>query len=174
MYNRSKLISIGVLLTVAALSFAPAVAAAPINASLAWSPNNFAAGGTTTATVDVAIDADCPSGGTYSGTITVTEPDGVSTATFTVPATACGTAVTAVYPTGFVGTAGTTQTGVYKTGFAGTTSVPGVSFDLTTAFFTVHLPPPPGVPQFGLPAMFVAAMGLVVLAVARKGRLFKF
>src|ERR1700730_14095774 len=92
----------------AILSLTPMVAAAhPITPSLSWSVLSVPQGLSTTGTANVAIDSDCPSGQTYSGTITVTQPDGVSVATFSVPATACGTPVTVSYPSDFTGTAGT-------------------------------------------------------------------
>jgi hypothetical protein len=83
--------------------------------------------------------------------------------------------VTVVYPTGFTGTAGTSELGTYTTSFAGSSSVVtnGIhpTFSLTTGFIVVAFSPPP-VPQFGLPAITVAAMGMVMLALAKKGRLF--
>jgi hypothetical protein len=161
------------LLSIGLLALAPAVAAHPINPSLNWNPITVNQGSTTTATATVSIDPDCPSGQTFSGTITVTEPDTVSVATFTVPTTACGTNVTAVYPTDFTGTAGTTELGSYTTSFSGSSSV-GATFDLTTGFIVVSFTPPPPVPQFGTPALLVAAIGLVAVAVAKKENLIKF
>ena len=161
------------LLAVAALVLAPMVSAAPINPFLGWSPISIPVGASTTATAGVAIDADCPSGGTYSGTITVTEPDGVSVATYSVSGIACGTYITASYPSAFTGKAGTTEVGTYTTSWVGTTTA-SATFDLTDSVFTVSLPP--SVPQFGAPAMpgmLVAALGLALVVAMRKGRLLK-
>ena len=164
------------LAAAAILTFAPLVGASPISPSLSWSPLGVGSGSTTVATASVGIDSDCPSGQTYSGTITVTEPDGVSVATYTVPSTPCGTAVTATYPTGFTGTAGTTELGAYTATWAGTTSmvVGGMHpvFNVGDAF-TVLAFPPPGVPQFSAPMIMVAAMGLVLLAMMKRGKLLE-
>jgi methionine-rich copper-binding protein CopC len=176
MRTSMKLLPLMALLSLAALSV-PFAAAHPINPSLTWSSSNVAQGSTTTATATVSVDADCPVGQTFSGTITVTEPDGTSVGTFAVGPTACGTNVTAIYPTAFAGTAGTTELGTYTTSWVGTSSVVtnGVhpTFDITTGFIVVSFQPPP-VPQFGLPAMVVAALGLVMVAAVKKGRLFNF
>lgn len=176
MRTSMKLLPLLALFSLAAMSV-PFVAAHPINPSLVWNPINVSQGSTTTATATVSIDSDCPSGQTFSGTITVTEPDTVSVATYSVGPTPCGTIVTAVYPTDFTGTAGTSELGTYTTSWAGTSSVvvDGIhpTFDVTTGFIVVSFQPPPTVPQFGLPAMAVAAMGLLLVAAVRKGRLFK-
>jgi hypothetical protein len=43
---------------------------------------------------------------------------------------------------------------------------------VTDNFIVVAFSPPPQVPQFGAPLMLVAAFGLVLVAAAKKGRLF--
>jgi hypothetical protein len=165
------------LVAVAILAFAPVVAADPISPSLNWSVQSVPKGLSTTATVTVAIDPDCPSGQTFSGTITVTEPDGTSVATYTVPPTACGSAVTASYPSAFTGTAGTTELGTYTASWAGASSliVDGnhPSFTVGDYFTVVAFQPPPTVPEFGAPAMLVAAMGLLLVVAIRKGKMLK-
>jgi hypothetical protein len=164
------------LLAAAILSLTPIVGAHPITPSLNWSLQSVPQGLSTTATANVLIDADCSSGQTYSGTITVTEPDGVSVATYSVPATACGTSVTATYPSGFTGTAGTTELGTYAASWAGSSSVTVGGFHPTfevTDNFTVVSFSPPTVPEFSAPVIAVAAMGLVVLAMMKRGKLIK-
>ena len=155
------------LVSAVALLLVPAAAANPITPTLSWSTQNLVAGQTTIATVSVSIDSDCPSGQTYSGTITVVEPDGTSTATFSVGATPCGTSVTAVYPTDFTGVAGTTQTGAYSAVWAGSSSaVVGGSHPsfILRDNFAVHAFPPPPVPQFplGFGLLMVVAVPLLL------------
>lgn len=161
------LVTVAVLALV--LSYAtPAVFASPISPVLNWSPNPIAKGGTTTATYGVASDADCP--GTFSGTLKVVEPDGISTATVTVGTTSCGTVtLTSVYPTAFTGTKGTTECGTYTATWSGTTSKPGVTF-LTEDDFVVTCIP---VPEFPMPVFAIAAVGLVLLLAMRKTKLIK-
>lgn len=155
------------LISTVALLLVPSAAASPITATLAWSSQNLVAGQSTTATASVSIDSDCPSGQTYSGTITVVEPDGVSTATFSVGTTPCGTSVTAVYPTDFTGVAGTTQTGTYSATWAGSSSaVVGGSHPsfILRDNFAVHAFSPPPVPQFpmGIGLLIVVAVPLLL------------
>ena len=166
------------VLTVALLGLAPTVAAHPITPSLSWNLSHIPLLGSTVATASVAIDTDCPSGQTFSGTITVTEPDGVSVGTFSVGPTPCGSSVTATYPTDFSGTASTSENGAYTATFAGTTSqlVGGQypKFSLTDSFIAGTFPPPPTVPQFSAPALLVVAASLMLVAVAKKGKLLPF
>jgi hypothetical protein len=167
--NMQKSSLFGLLTVVGLLAIVPVVYANPITPSLTWSPQFVPIAGTTTGTANVAIDADCPSGKTYQGTITVVEPDGVSTGTVTIGATPCGTAVTVVYPTGFSGSASTSESGTYTATFAGTTSalVGGVhpKFSLTDNFFAGNFQP---VPESPMPAMLMAAFGLVAVVAMRK------
>lgn len=162
------------LLALLAAGLAPVVFANPINPVLNWSPNPVTQGSTTTATYGVAIDADCPTGQTFTGTLKVVEPDGVSTATVTlgVP-TPCGTSnLSAVYPTAFTGTAGTTELGTYSATWSGTTSaiVGGVhpTFNVQDNFVVVKST---GVPEFPVPAILVSAIGLVLIAAMKKGKI---
>src|ERR1700694_5011783 len=156
--STKRMISLMATLSVA-LMLVPVVYPHPIAPALSWSSQNLSPGSSTTATASVMIDPDCPSGQTYQGTITVVEPDGVSTATFSVGPTACGTSVTALYPTAFTGTAGTLETGVYTATWAGSSSavVGGQhpQFSMQNNFIVQKFSPPP-VPEFPAPAMFVA------------------
>jgi len=164
-----------------------AVHADPIQANLNWSPGSITAGGSTTATFGVAdtlpsggSDPDCPSGAFFSGTITVTTPGG-QTSTYSVTNIACGTQnLSAVYPTAFTpgsGAPNTNTAGTYTAVWAGTTTalVGGVhpSFNVQDNFVAQQLPPPPTVPEFGAPAMLVAAIGLVAVAAMKKANLLK-
>ena len=170
-----KLAVISALLALASMAFVPAALASPINPNLTWNPNPIAQGLTTTATYGVATDSDCPSGQTFAGTLTVVEPDGVSTSSISVGATACGTTnLSAAYPTAFTGVEGTTECGLYAATWSGTTSttVGGIhpTFSVTNNFIVTC---PTGVPQFGMPALLVAAMGLVLVAALRNKRVLK-
>jgi hypothetical protein len=173
------------LVSLGLLAMLPFVTAHPINANLNWSPGSFAAGGTTTATFGVAdmlvgggSDSDCPAGAFFSGTLTVTTPGGL-TSTFSVTNVPCGTTtLTAVYPTAFTpgsGAPSTISVGTYTGVWAGTTTalIGGVhpSFSVSDNFITTQQAPPPTVPEFGAPAMLVAAIGLVVVAAMKKGNL---
>src|SRR5580704_15403779 len=173
------------LVSLGLLAMLPFVTAHPINANLNWNPGSFAAGGTTTATFGVAdmlvgggSDIDCPAGAYFSGTLTVTTPGGL-TSTYTVTNVPCGTQnLSAVYPTAFTagtGAPSTTTAGTYTGNWAGTTTalVGGLhpSFSVTDNFVANGQSPPPTVPEFGAPAMLVAAIGLVVVAAMKKGNL---
>jgi hypothetical protein len=173
-----KLVPFLALLSVVGLAMVPVVAAHPINPSLGWSNINVNAGASTTAIVSVAIDADCPTGQTFSGTITVVQPLG-GVATASIGTTACGTSALAVYPTGFTGVASTSEVGTYNATWAGSSSVIAAngqhpSFSVTDNFIVISFQPPPGVPQFGAPAIFIAAMGLVLVAAMKKGKVLNF
>ena len=184
-----KVAPILALVTVGLLAMMPFVAADPISPNLTWSSSSIPQGSTTTATFGVAQyltgttnpDPDCPPGQTFTGTLTVTTPGGL-TSTVTETAVPCGTQnLSAVYPTGFTagtGVPSTSTTGTYSATWAGTTSatVGGYHpiFSVTDNFIVTAFPPPPGVPQFTAPVMMVAAFGLVLVAAAKKGRLFNF
>jgi len=165
----------------------PLVAADPISPNLNWTNTSITAGSTNTATFGVANqlptggnDPDCPPGATFSGTLTVTTPGGL-TSTYSVTNVPCGTqTLSAVYPTAFTagtGAPSTTTVGTYTGVWAGTTSalIGGVhpTFSVTDNFATHALLPPPTVPEFGAPAMLVAAIGLVVVAAMKKANLLK-
>jgi hypothetical protein len=181
-----KLAVISTLLALAGLAFMPAVFAMPINPNLSWSPNPTASGSTTTATFGVndvtpttppTPDGDCPSGDTFTGTLTVTEPaPALGVATYAVAATPCGdVTLSAVYPTAFTGVAATTECGVYTATWSGVTSATVATFHPAfslTDDFIVNCSTT-GVPQFTAPLMLVAAFGLVLVAAAKKGRLLK-
>jgi len=160
--------------------------AAPMGASLSWNPDKTQIGTTTIATFGVAdtlpggsSNPACPAGATFSGTITVTTPNG-RTSTLTVNDIPCGsTALNAVYPTDFTPGTGVPNTGqilVYSATWAGTTSalVGGMhpTFSVTDTF-EVYLccPPPIPTPQFGAPAILIAAVALVLVAAMKKGKL---
>jgi hypothetical protein len=164
-----------------------AVRADPIQANLNWNPGSITAGGFTTATFGVADmlpgggpDSDCPPGAFFSGTLTVTTPGGL-TSTVSVSNVPCGTQnLSAVYPTGFTpgtGAPSTSAAGTYSATWAGSTTalVGGVhpSFNVQDNFIAQSLLPPPTVPQFGAPAMLVAAIGLVVVAAMKKANVIK-
>jgi hypothetical protein len=181
-----KAVPLLALVSVGLLAFMPIVAADPINPNLVWSATNVSQNGTTTATFGVANqlpaggnDPDCPPGDTFTGTLTVTTPGGL-TSTVTETAVPCGTQnLSAVYPTAFTagtGPASTGTLGAYSASWAGTTSatVGGFHplFNVTDNFIVVAFSPPTQVPQFGAPLMLVAAFGLVLVAAAKKGRLF--
>lgn len=110
------------LLTVAALAIAPTVAAHPISANLNWTPPN---GGTdlgNSATFGVAdmlpgggSDSDYPAGAFFSGVLTVTTPDGL-TSTYSVTNVPCGIqTLSAAYPSAFTAGTGTPATGIQGT-----------------------------------------------------------
>lgn len=141
-----------------ALMVLPSASAHPVTASLSWSSVLIPAGGSTTASITVKVDPDCPIGGTFTGTLSVTQPDGVSVGTYSVSAIPCGTVVTAAYPGAFSGAASTSSTGNYKAVWAGSTSQAGVTFTLTDGFSVANFKVP-GVPQFP-----IAGTGVVVLA----------
>jgi hypothetical protein len=160
------------LLTPAALAF---VGKSPINPNLTWNPNPVNQGATTTATYGVAADSDCVTGDTFAGTLTVVEPDGVSTSTVIQGATPCGTTnLSAVYPTAFTGTASTRECGLYTATWAGSTSttVGGVHPKFSTQDnFIVQCAT---VPEFGAPAMLLAAFGMVLVVAMKKGNLLRY
>ena len=167
-----------------------AVHADPINPNLSWAPNPINVGATTTATFGVGdtipgtsppqSDPDCPAGAFFSGVLTVTTPGGL-TSTYTVTSVPCGTQnLSAAYPAAFTAGSGAPSTisiGTYTANWAGTSTalVGGVhpTFSVTDNFFTTQQTPPPTVPEFGAPAMLVAAIGLVVVAAMKKGNLLK-
>jgi hypothetical protein len=181
-----KLAVISALLALAGTAFVPAVLAHPINANLTWLPDPITSGSTTTATFGVndvtpgpspVSDPDCPSGDTFTGTLTVVTPaPSSSSSTFTVSTpTPCGTTgLTATYPTNFVGNPSTVECGVYSATWAGVSSalIGNIhpTFNVTDNFVVTC---PNGAPQFAAPAVLVAAMGLVLVAAAKKGRLLK-
>ena len=176
------------LVSLGLLAMLPFVGAHPINANLNWSSSSsgIVTGGTNTATFGVAdvlpgtttSDIDCPAGAFFSGTLTVTTPGGLPS-TFTVNNVPCGTEdLHAIYPTAFTagtGAPSTTTAGTYTGTWAGTTTalVGGLhpSFSVTDNFVANGQSPPPTVPEFGAPAMLVAAIGLVVVAAMKKGNL---
>jgi hypothetical protein len=175
------------LLSLGLLVMLPLVAADPISPNLNWTNTDIPQTSTNTATFGVAnmlpgggSDPDCPAGQTFSGTLTVTTPGGL-TSTYSVSNVACGTQnLSAVYPTAFTagtGAPSTATAGTYTGVWAGTTSalVGGVhpTFSVTDNFVAGPLPPPNTVPQFGAPAMLVAAIGLVVVAAMKKTNLIK-
>jgi hypothetical protein len=175
------------LLSLGLLVALPLVAADPINANLNWASTSIAAGSPNTATFGVAStlvgggsDIDCPTGQFFSGVLTVTTPGG-KTSTFTVTNVPCGTQnLTAVYPTAFTpgsGAPSTASVGTYTANWAGvsTALIGGVhpSFNVTDNFVANAQLPPPTVPEFGAPAMLVAAIGLVVVAAMKKGNLLQ-
>ena len=162
-------------LTALAVTFAiPAAFAHPIAPSLIWSPGTINVGGTTTATYGVASDPDCT--GNYYGTITISGPGAAGT--FTVPSTPCGTTGTAVYPTAFGAGANTLTPGTYTATFSGNAQGPttycgstGLCPFYVQDTFTVKAPST--VPEFSAPLIVVAASGLALLALVRKGGLLK-
>jgi hypothetical protein len=162
--------------------------AASSTADLSWNPTQIQIGQTTTATFGVpdalqggVPNPDCPAGATFSGILTVTMPHG-NTSTFTVSDVPCGTTdLTAVYPTDFTpgtGAPSTDQIFRYNATCAGTTTtlVGGThpTFSVTDEF-EVYLccPPPMGAPEFGAPAVMVAAIGLVLVAFIKKSKMLK-
>jgi hypothetical protein len=165
------------ILALFALALAPAVNAAnsPIIATLDWSPNpNTVPGSDETGAVGVAIDADCPSGGTYSGTLFVTTPGGVKIAGPIVDFAACGTTLTFHYG-GVGGIGSTTACGTYNTEWGGETFPPGsfhqlATFDVRNTFTVTgcHI-----IPEFPGPLLLVVGAGLALLAVMRRSRLLK-
>ena len=166
-----------------------AVHADPINPNLSWSPNPIAIGATTTATFGVGdtipgtspaqSDPDCPAGAFFTGTLTVTTPGGL-TSSVTETHIACGTQnLSAAYPGAFTpgtGAPSTGTSGTYTAEWKGTTTalVGGVhpAFDTIDNFVvspaTMH-----GAPEFGAPAMLVAAIGLVAVALVKKANIVK-
>ena len=184
----TKIAPILALVSLGLLAMLPFAAAHPIQANLNWSSSasGIITGGTNTATFGVAdvlpgtttSDIDCPAGAYFSGTLTVTTPGGL-TSTYTVTNVPCGTQnLSAVYPTAFTagtGAPSTTTAGTYTGNWAGTTTalVGGLhpSFSVTDNFVANGQSPPPTVPEFGAPAMLVAAIGLVVVAAMKKGNL---
>ena len=172
-----KMVTILSMLAVSALALAPFAAASPINATLNWGLQTIVSGSTNTGTYGVGVDFDCPLGETFSGTLTIVEPDGISTSTVTVGPTACGTTgLTSVYPTDFTGTKGTTQVGAYTATFAGiaSTDILGIhpEFKLVDNFVVKEFGHA-NVPEFSAPAIIVAVVGLALLTVMKKGRSMK-
>jgi hypothetical protein len=130
---------------------------------------------TITAGYGVLATNECPFGDFFSGTLTVTEPDGTSVSSVTQTDIPCGNIdLTTVYPTGFTGTAGTSECGPYTAVWAGSTTavVDGVhpAFSLNLDFSGYCTP----VPEFGAPAILVAAMGLVAVAMMKRAKVLKF
>ena len=167
-----------------------AVHADPINPNLSWAPNPVIFSGTTTAIFGVGdtipgispaqSDPDCPAGDTFTGTLTVTMPNGKtsSVAETSIP---CGTQnLTAVYPTAFTPGTDTPNTiipGAYTAEWKGTTTatVGGVhpAFDTIDSFFVLGPCTLCGVPEFSAPPILVAAIGLVAVALVKKANLVK-
>jgi hypothetical protein len=145
---------------------------------LLWTPPLVYPGSpeqTTNATYGVEPNSECPFGDFFSGTLTVTEPDGTSVSSVTQTDIPCGTVdLTTVYPSGFTGTAGTSECGPYAAVWAGSTTAvvggvhPTFSMNLSFSGFCR------AIPEFGVPAVLVAAIGLVVVAVMKRGNLLKF
>ena len=173
------------LLSLGLLVMLPLVAADPISPNLNWTSALIPQGSSNTATFGVAdtlpggaSDPDCPAGAFFSGTLTVTTPGGL-TSTVTETNIACGTQnLSAVYPTAFTpgsGAPSTVTAGTYSATWAGTTTalIGGVhpSFSVSDNFVAQGFPPP--VPEFGAPAMLVAAIGLVVIAAIKKTNIIK-
>jgi hypothetical protein len=182
---KALLLSFAALLLLASPALL-AVSANPINPNLSWAPNPIAIGATTTATFGVgdtvpggASDPDCPAGAFFSGTLTVTTPGGL-TSTVTETSIACGTQnLSAVYPTAFTAGSGapsTSTSGTYSAEWAGTTTatVGGAHpiFD-TKDNFVVSPAINHSAPEFGAPAMLVAAIGLVAVALMKKANIVK-
>jgi hypothetical protein len=166
------------LLLVASFTLTPMVTATPppYDSVLGWSHGDgIVQGSTITATFGFGVSGYCLTGYTFSGNLTVTEPDGVSVATVSVKDVPCGTTdLTAVYPTGFTGTAGTSELGTYTAVWRSDTSqftshipIIAISQNFTVALTTNY------VPEFGAPAILVAAMGLVLLALMKKTKMLK-
>ena len=184
----TKIAPILALVSLGLLAMLPFAAAHPIQANLNWSSSasGIITGGTNTASFGVAdtlpggnqTDIDCPAGAFFSGTLTVTTPGGL-TSTYTVTNVPCGTQnLSAVYPTAFTagtGAPSTATAGTYTGLWAGVTTalVGGVhpSFSVTDNFVANAQSPPPTFPEFGAPAMLVAAIGLVVVAAMKKSNL---
>jgi hypothetical protein len=184
----TKAASLLALLSLGLLAMLPFVGAHPISPNLNWGStgSGIPTGGTVTANFGVADvlpgtttpDVDCPAGAFFSGTLTVTTPGGLPS-TFTVNNVPCGTQdLHAIYPTQFTALShapANSTTGTYTADWAGSTTalVGGVhpSFSISDNFVAVSLSPPPTVPEFGAPAILVAAIGLVVVAAMKKGNL---
>jgi hypothetical protein len=84
------------------------------------------------------------------------------------------TDLTAVYPTGFTGTAGTSELGTYTARWDSVTSTfkshPPIIFNnqnFSVALTTNY------VPEFSAPTILVAAMGLVLLALMKKTKMLR-
>ena len=148
----------------------PTVFAAPITASLNWSSQTIVAGSHNIAAFTVIVDPDCLIGKTFSGTLTVIEPDGITTGTVTIGSTPCGTPLTADYPSDFAGSASTTTLGTYTAIWMGTTSVTigGLhpEFRLQDNFVVKAFRNT--VPEFQAPSMILAAIGLALILVVKK------
>jgi hypothetical protein len=173
------MVVISVLLSLAGAMFIPTVLASSINPNLSWNPNVVFPGQTTTATYGVAANDECPIGDFFTGTLTVTEPGlgGNRTASVTQTNIPCGTVdLSTVYPTGFTGAASTQcPGGPYTAVWAGSTTavVGGVNpaFSVRSGF---DIPVCLKLPEFGGPAVLVAAVGLVVVAAMKRGKVLKF
>ena len=186
----TKVVPLLALVSLGLLAMLPLVTAHPISPNLNWSSSSsgIPTGGTVTATFGVAdvlpggnsSDIDCPAGAFFSGTLTVTTPGG-TVSTHTVANIPCGTVnLTAIYPTQFTATGHTpanSTSGTYTANWAGSTTalIGGLhpSFSITDNFVANQLPPPPTVPEFGAPAILVAAIGLVVVAAMKKANLLR-
>jgi hypothetical protein len=162
---------------VASFTMTPIVGAIPppFDPMVSWSHGDAILNGSS---IIATFGLACPPGATFSGTLRVTEPDHVSVATVSVTNVPCigfDSNATAVYPTGFTGTAGTSELGTYSSGFSGILSLSAtqhVPFSSPTQDFTVALTTN-YVPEFGAPTILVAAMGLVLLALIKKTKILK-
>ena len=185
--NASALLLVFAALLLLATPALLAVRADPINPNLSWNLGLAVAGSTNTATFGVAnqipsggSDPDCPAGAFFSGALTVTMPDGL-TSTYSVSNVACGTQnLHTIYPTQFTPGTGAPRmntSGTYTAVWAGTTTalVGGVhpAFSIQNNFGVFSTGILPGVPEFGAPAMLVAAIGLVAVALVKKANLIK-
>jgi len=90
---------------------------------------------------------------------------------------ACGSVTLhATYPTDFTGVASTTQCGTYSAEWKGTTSalVGGFhpTFDLTNNIVVTGCTQ--SAPEFGAPAMLIAAIGLVLVAAVKRRKLVTY
>jgi len=162
-----------------ALGFAPlALATTPANASIMFSPTSCAPPGCIgfSATYLVAQNAQCPAGGTVTGTISESGPTGSVTFPVYNPGDTgqplpCGTPIIQaifVHPVYPKTACDLSFAGTYKFEFSGSTQEPtgaptGSSFDVKTTYV---VPPCVSVPQFpfGMAVLFALAIpGLLVL-----------
>lgn len=127
----TKLTATSIAIIALILVSTPFLIASATNPSLSWSTQTLSPTQTTIATIGLATDSNCKT--TYSGVLTVTQPDGANKATYTVTNEPCGKYVSATYPSQFIGVAATTEYGTYTATFIGTTANGG-TFNLQDNF----------------------------------------
>jgi hypothetical protein len=161
-------------LSVLLVATIPAALAIPTaDASIMFSPPSCAQPGCTGFNIQFTVvqDSNCPSGGFYSGTETVTPPGG-SPSTLTLPTTACGSSVienNGIHPPEGVNVCTIPFAGTWTYEFSGSTqnaAGAGVSvFDVTNTYTVT--PCAPSVPEFPAGLALLVAVSVPLLLILR-------